>query len=172
MSRKKKRILSDSLPDVRSIQKMSGTVDEKSQNCDKIFWRFFSWVDLGKNESEFDAHYQKLDAAGQAKCDERMRYLQVIPQHFWESPPQNPYAKRLKDERDAGCSKIWEIRFKANNKQQRPLGYFGPTNAQFTILVWSTHKERYEPPNYCDLCGERRQSIERGNGRIKPVEIA
>jgi hypothetical protein len=35
---------------------------------------------------------------------------------------------------------IWEIRFSVNNKEYRPLGYFGPDKQMFTILIGTSKK--------------------------------
>jgi hypothetical protein len=57
------------------------------------------------------------------------------PQSGWEEPPQRPYAKRLRDD-------IWELRLFLEKVQHRPLGFFGPDQRMFCILLVAREKDR------------------------------
>jgi len=93
----------------------------------------------------------------------RVRYLANIPKRDWKKP----HALKLQ-----GATDIYEIRFKANKVEQRPFGYFGPKNDEFTILEWATHKQDiYDPSDAIKTADERRKLIERGAARCVPLQI-
>lgn len=79
-----------------------------------------------------------------------LRYLANTPRPDWGDK-----LKKLK-----GVEGIYEIRFKANNAQQRALGFFGPEEDQFTITIWAIHKQDiYKPSDAIKSAGKRRDQI-------------
>src|ERR1700746_3580282 len=43
---------------------------------------------------------------------------------------------------------LGKLRFKIANVQHRPLGFFGPQQKIFTLLIWSTERDgKFDPPN-------------------------
>ena len=96
-----------------------------------------------------------------------IRHLAVCQSRDWHNPPANPRAKKLHSVRD-----IYEIRFKARNVQYRPLGFFGPGEGQFTILVWCTKKgEKYNPSRAIDTAKERKTLVESGSASTRHLKI-
>lgn len=86
--------------------------------------------------------YDNLDANIRATFDTRLRYLREQEQHKWSMP----YFKLL----HGRCCGIGEIRFQVRRIQYRPLGYFGPMNHQFTLLVGAIEKNnRFVPKSVC-----------------------
>ncbi len=84
----------------------------------------------------------------------------------------NPHARRLAWHVNPDCKDIYEIRFKANNAQQRPMGYFGPCPGIFTIVLWATHKgKHWSPRGFCRIARERWQAIQNGTAKSLEVEI-
>lgn len=51
---------------------------------------------------------------------------------------------------------LGKVRFKANNTQHRPLGFFGPEQKMFTLLIWATERDgKFDPPNVRDTALSR-----------------
>lgn len=66
-----------------------------------------------------------------AKYLERVSGLLDQPQHLWNGTR----SKQLH-----GYEKLIELRFKASDKQYRPIGWFGPEKMQFTVLIGAVEK--------------------------------
>ncbi|WP_353192136.1 type II toxin-antitoxin system RelE/ParE family toxin [Pandoraea pnomenusa] len=131
-------------------------------------YKILAWVKQGNETSEFTEHYDRLDAKGQARCDERLRYLRDQPPHMWK----DPHAKKLSWENDKLCQGIYEIRFEAGRVQQRPMGYFGQGSDEFSIMVWATHKgSQYKPSNFCELAKRRFECVCENKCRTEEIEI-
>lgn len=93
----------------------------------------------------------------------RVRYLANTPRIDW----RKPQAKKLQ-----GVQDIYEIRFKAANKQYRPLGYFGPEGDQFTILIWATKKDHvYDPAEAIGSASRRRKDVVERWVNVAPLTI-
>ena len=91
-----------------------------------------------------------------------IRYMVNYPRKDW-----GDRLKKLK-----GVDDIYEIRFKANNKQQRALGYFGPEENEFTITIWATHKQDiYKPSDAIKSAGKRRDQIVAGQATCVALKI-
>lgn len=117
---------------------------------------FREWVDPRTGEGAFSTRYQALDDKGQAKCDARMLYLRDAPPRLWVDPS----ARKLDWSKDENCKDVYEIKFSANRIEQRPMGYFGRSASEFTIVVWVTHKgKQYRPRDFCRIACERRDAI-------------
>src|SRR5260370_40295690 len=91
-----------------------------------ILWIFCTYVSA-RGEQEVPTWYGQQPAKTQAAFDQRIRTLQQMKILEWTEP----YAKRLKGE----CAGLVEIRFQADRVQHRPLGWFGPSPGEFTILL-------------------------------------
>lgn len=92
-----------------------------------------------------------------------IRYLANTPKIDW----QEPKAKKLK-----GVKDIYEIRFKAEKKQYRPLGFFGPGKDEFTITVWATHKQDiYDPDDAIETASQRRDDVIETRANTSPLTI-
>jgi phage-related protein len=93
----------------------------------------------------------------------RLRYLANTPQIDWHEPQ----AKKLK-----GVENVYEIRFKAGNLQYRPLGYFGPREGEFTILVWAYKKQSvYTPAEAINTAGKRRKLLDKGEATCVALKV-
>lgn len=76
-------------------------------------------------------------------------HLSVTEKLQW----QEPNAKKLRNE-----DPLYEIRYKANRCATRALGFFGPEENTFTIVLICTHKGRvYKPP----------KAFESAQGRVR-----
>ena len=128
-------------------------------------YTYKEWVDQRTSEKVFTSCYECLDDSGKAKCDARMMYLRDQPPANWV----DPHAKKLASNLDEDCKGIYEIRFKANRLQQRPMGYF--SEGEFIIVLWVTHKESYSTRNYCTVARERWNAICAGTAQTIEIEI-
>ena len=88
--------------------------------------------------SVVDAWYADADPEARANLDARMKYLVQQPVAEWKRPMYAPLTK---------SKGVGEVRFKVRRVQYRPLGFFGPARMEFTFLMFSTHREHYEPRN-------------------------
>lgn len=109
--------------------------------------------DSGRNQiSEW---YEDETPAVQAGFDSALSYLVNQPKEAWVRPK----ASTLKGD---DCKGLYEIRFKADRRQIRPLGYFGPSQGEFTILICATEKgDNFVPKDACKRAKERLNNVER-----------
>lgn len=78
-----------------------------------------------------------------------------------------PYAKKLKNE-----NPLYEIRYKADNRATRAIGYFRKNRRCFTILLIASHKGNvYTPPNAFKSAHIRARHIEDGSATTTPLQI-
>ena len=131
-------------------------------------YKILEWICPRTGRGAFSLDYDKLGVKGEAACDERVRYLREQEPSMW----RDPYAKKLSGSRDDDCRNLYEIRFKANNVQQRPMGYFGPRDNEFTVVVWVTHKgSQYSTTEFCRIAKERWGAVCSGAAKTSEVEI-
>jgi hypothetical protein len=65
------------------------------------------------------------------------------------------YCKKLEGE----CDGLYELRFKADKVQQRPLGLF-LSDSIFVILLWATEKnDRFVPKAACEIALRRKVEV-------------
>ena len=105
--------------------------------------------------SDYDRASDTLKGA----FDAAWEYLEVRPRDQWVRDA----ATKLRPEGKAGYRDFFEIRFKSENTQQRPIGYFGQDPKHFTLLIWAMEKgSKFVPPDAVDTCEKRRKSIVEG----------
>ncbi|MCF8149165.1 MAG: hypothetical protein K9K30_00865 [Burkholderiaceae bacterium] len=133
-----------------------------SQNCDELNWTFKVYV----SETGSQALQKSIDAKDEVVIQyfkTRIRYLANTPKRDWKQP----HAKKLKGVRD-----IYEIRFAASGVQHRPLGFFGPGEKEFTIVLWATHKQDiYDPHNAINTADGRRKLVSNRDADCLPLKI-
>jgi hypothetical protein len=94
--------------------------------------------------------------------DEQCRSSRPLRWSEW----REPHFKQLKGD----CEGLWEIRFKAGNVQQRPLGYRSGAN-EFTIVFWAEEKNnRWIPPGACEQGLRRKAAIEADRNRVHDLD--
>ena len=55
---------------------------------------------------------------------------------------------------------LGKLRFKIRNVQHRPLGFFGPEQRTFTLLIWATERDgKFAPPGVQDTALQRISQI-------------
>lgn len=94
-------------------------------------WRFLDYINA-RSENEIRDWLISLPKKAQAKIDRMILVLQAY-EGSW--PPQ--YVSALK-----GYEGIYELRVVASGVQYRPLGFFGPGDREFTLLIGAVEKGR------------------------------
>jgi len=61
---------------------------------------------------------------------------------------------------------LGKLRFRVENVQHRPLGFFGMQRRMFILLIWATERDgKFDPPNVRDTAlqrmGQTKNSVER-----------
>ncbi len=88
---------------------------------------------------------EKVEAA----IDNTVRYLEV------ERNPRRPYTGALTGKDAEG---LYEIRFKINGVQYRPLFFYGPESREFTLLAGAVEKGgEFKPKSVLFVAQRRRQ---------------
>lgn len=102
-------------------------------------------------KSDVRAVYEKGSADIKAKILSRLRILASLRRVEWHEN----YLKKL----SGACDGLWEIRFKADNVQQRPLGYFA-NDTEFVILFWATERgNKFVPKKACEIALQRKAEV-------------
>lgn len=137
-------------------------VTPSSQNCDNVPWTFKVYVSAsGRSDVQNDIN--RLNAVVKEHLWTRLKYLTQTRKPDWK----RPQAAKLQ-----GVEEIYEIRFFADRKQYRPLGFFGPGANEFTVLVLAIEKgTRYDPPSAIDTAGRRRKDLLKGEGSTIRLQI-
>ena len=114
-----------------------------------VRWTFRYYARQNGKDDVRDA-YDRGSKQLHARFLSRVKALAQLPVGEW-----GELAKQL----HGSCSGLVEIRFKADNVQQRPLGYrSGET--EFTILFWATERgNRFVPASACEKALERKKKI-------------
>lgn len=102
-------------------------------------------------QDEIDVWLSGLQKAARAKFLARMAGLRDQPQHNWNGTR----TKQLN-----GYDGLLEVRFKANNVQHRPIGFFGPDKMEFTLLVGAIEKNnQFIPKSAPDTAIARKKKV-------------
>ncbi len=100
-----------------------------------------------------------------AGFDVETEYLCRSAKESWT----RPHAAKLTKGKKNDFKEYYEIRFFADNTQQRPIGYFGPGDGEFTILIWATEKgDKLKPSTWRQRADNARENIERDASYAKP----
>lgn len=96
--------------------------------------------------------YAKQPVAAQAAFDTVLEYLSQRTRDEWGRPDFDQLSGRYRS--------LGELRFEVANVQYRPLGFFGPDRAEFTILVGATKKgKNYDPREALETALKRRAEV-------------
>lgn len=112
----------------------------------------------GGVKSDIRDVYEQGTAQLRARTLSRLRILAGLPRVQWHEG----YFKKL----SGPCDGLWEIRFEANNVQQRPLG-FHIRESEFVILFWAREKGgKFVPKKACEIALKRKTEL-LSNGNLK-----
>lgn len=116
-------------------------------------WRFWDFT-LGRNRIE--EWFQELSEGAQETLTSLLKLNRKI-----ESPANWTGLRYLKG--DAKQHRIWELRFRADGREYRVLGYFGPGRKEATLLIGCYHKQNvYDPPACIETAIENKKRLEEG----------
>src|SRR5689334_15184976 len=97
-----------------------------------VIWTFRSYVSPSGRDL-IAKWYESQSADAQAALDTVLEYLGQRARVEWRRPEFDLLS-------GPRYRVLGELRFEVANVQYRPLGFFGPARAQFTILVGATKK--------------------------------
>lgn len=111
-------------------------------------WTFRDFLDA-RGTNPVHAQISSLPQGAQAKLDSLLTTLGAWPS-LW--PPQ--YVSRLR-----GYKGIYELRMVSSGVQYRPLGCYGPSKKDFTLLLISIEKGGKLPKRDCETAVERQRVV-------------
>lgn len=121
-----------------------------------VIWSFRYYVE-DDGTSDVRAAYDAGSVKLQAKFEEVVDALALLSIQEWG----RPYYRDLR--RDG--KGIGELRFKADNVQQRPLGFRSDTS-EFTLVFWATEKEdNFVPAKAVKIALARKAEIISGKAK-------
>ena len=128
-----------------------------------VIWTFRHYVDLN-GTSDVKETYDNGTPQLRSKLLSRLRTLANLPLTDWNET----YRKSLK----GNCDGLEEIRFKADNVQQRPLGYRS-TASEFIILFWATERGgKFVPLSACEKALKRKTEVLLNKDRSNALWLA
>lgn len=117
----------------------------------RLLWTYRYYVDEAGGGSDVRKSYDDGSKELQGRFFSKLRFLAQLPADEW----REPHAKLLKGD----CAGLYEIRFKADKTQQRPLGFRSGVD-EFTIVFWAKEKGgKWVPLSACDQAQKRKQAI-------------
>ena len=126
-------------------------------------WRFRCYISPNGTD-ETRRWYDEQSKQVRAKFLQRLTTLAQLPFEEW----REPLYKNL----HGGCAGLGEIRFNANNVQQRPLG-FRSGEREFTILFCAIEKSnRFTPRNACEIALNRKYETLNQKDRTNALWLA
>jgi Phage derived protein Gp49-like (DUF891) len=109
-------------------------------------------------KSDIRDTYENGSARLKARTLSRLKILAGLSRTQWHEG----YFKKL----SGACEGLWEIRFDADNVQQRPLG-FHVNETEFVILFWAREKgDQFVPKKACEIALKRKAEVLK-NGNLK-----
>jgi hypothetical protein len=123
-------------------------------------WIFFDFLDTrGVNLIRQWLDSSDVPVKAAAKIDARILYMQA--QATW--PPQ--YVSAL-----AGWPDLFELRIVSAGSQFRPIGFYGPSRGEFTLLIGAVEKSKIRS-SVLEVADERRKIATQDRTRIRRHEF-
>lgn len=124
-------------------------------------WKIKCYVSRS-GRCEVQSRYDKGSEGLKAGFDTALEYLTPRGRDQWTRPHAAKLSKNQKF-RD-----FFEIRFLSDKVQQRPIGFFGPGEDEFTIVIWAIEKgSRFNPEDWFDIANNRRKEILDGTATVQ-----
>lgn len=103
------------------------------------------------------------DEYGREAFSRAVAHLSVSDQSHWH----DPHGKKLKNE-----DPLYEIRYKADKRSTRALGFFAPDGCTFVIVLICYHKGRvYDPPEAFKSAHKRIAQLQSGAASSVPLQV-
>lgn len=120
-------------------------------------WLWKTYVD-SRGESAITSWRKDIDIFVWTEFENNVKFLDGQPPPEWK----RPYVGTLRHD----CKGLFEIRFKVNNVQYRPIGYYSG-EMEFTILFFAIEKGgQFVPPTTCkQIAQKRKKEIEEGRSK-------
>jgi hypothetical protein len=126
-------------------------------------WRFNGYIHPGGRDAIAD-WYRHQDERVQGAFDVVLEHLQQRVRADWRRPAFDLLSGKMRG--------IGEVRFQANRVQHRILGFFGPANAEFTLLIAASKKGRsYNPRDALDTAVKRRAEVLADGSRCSVLNV-
>lgn len=127
-----------------------------------LVWRFKT-LTLSNGRNDVQSEIDGYDDYAREAFSRAISHLSVTPKNEWQSPQ----AKKLKGE-----DPIYEIRYQANKRQTRALGYFEDDEQTFVIVLICFHKGRvYHPADAFKSAHKKIDRISAGTAHTAPLQI-
>lgn len=129
-----------------------------------VIWTFRCYV-APSGRDMIDKWYRAQSLEAQAAFDAVREYLAQRTRDEWRRPEFDLLS-------GAKFRVLGELRFEVANVQYRPLGFFGPARAEFTLLVGATKKGKvYDPRNAMDTALRRRTEVLKNPSRSRICDL-
>ena len=125
-------------------------------------WRFLTYVSPhGRNDSQ--KTIDRYDDLAQQAFSRAIAHLAICTRDKWDEP----HAKKLK-----GKHQLYEVRFPANRRSTRAVGFFGPAPRQFTITLICFHKANvYTPHDAINIAAKRAEQVQGGSATAAALKV-
>ena len=128
-----------------------------------ILWTFRCYLSPDGTD-EIREWYDGQTKQVKAKFHSRLKTLAQLPLNEWN---EKLYKNLRRD-----CAGLGEIRFKADNVQQRPI-IFRSDEREFTILYCAIEKSnRFQPRNVCKIAKRRKAEVTADKERTNALWLA
>lgn len=117
-------------------------------------WIFKVFLD-NKTDNVINAWISAQPIKVQAKIRTRLKYLEVT-----QNWPEDFFHKWI------GTEYLYEIRTRHSGIQYRLLGFFGPGDKEFTLLMGATKRNILEPKTAPNIAEKRRKLVINDRGYI------
>lgn len=127
-------------------------------------WTFYDYVQDKRNP--VDAWYTGLSLPA------RLQFNAVLKDCSKTENHQSWIGFRSYLQGAAKTERVWELGFKADNRQYRIFGIFGDERKSAILLVGCYHKGRvYTPPDAIETARKRAKAFKEGKGEAREREI-
>jgi phage-related protein len=134
----------------------------RHHNFAMLRWKFETYCSAS-NRNDVQTTIDDYDDYSREAFSRAVSHLSVTPKSEWHEP----HSKKLKNQ-----DPIYEIRYTANNRATRALGFFEESRGIFVIVLVCFHKGRvYTPPSAFDSAQRRVAQICSGNAKSVPLQI-
>lgn len=125
-------------------------------------WKFRTYISPS-GRADVQKDIDSYEVYGRTKFSRAVAHLAATPQVQWDEP----HGKKLKNE-----DPLYEIRYQANNRQERALGYFDDDGETFVIVLICYHKAKvYSPHGAIDTAQRRVKQLRAGEAATAALTI-
>lgn len=135
-----------------------------------MLWKFEVFVNAS-GRCDCQKALNSYNIKGSTAFERAVMHLAVTPRIQWNEPQAKDVTPNDNRYKFAGF-KLYEIRYKANNRAERAFGYFPEGQSTFVILLICNHKQKiYDPANAFDIAFERFKAHKEGQASSCTLQI-